>query len=93
MSSSIKPTPTHSNAWIFQAWACFVISAFALGVGILNLPVDRWTRSYMGIGALFAIASTLNLAKTTRDLHEARKFTTRVDEARLEKLLSEHPTP
>lgn len=61
-----------------------------LGIGILHLPVNNWTKGYMGLGALFAVGSTLSLAKTTRDLHEERRFNTRIDEARVEKLLAEH---
>jgi hypothetical protein len=30
------------------------------------------------------------MAKTTRDIHEAKRLTARVDEARVEKLLNEH---
>jgi hypothetical protein len=42
------------------------------------------------MGLAFSVGSTFTLAKTSRDLHEARKLTARIDEAKVEKLLSQH---
>ncbi len=42
------------------------------------------------MGAAFAVGSTISLAKANRDLHEAKTFNARIDEARIEKLLAEH---
>ena len=80
----------HSSAWIFQTWASFILSVSATAIGIIYLPVDNWTKSFMGMGLAFSVGSTLSLAKTTRDIHEAKRLTSRVDEARVEKLLAEH---
>jgi len=79
-----------SAAWIFQTWAAFILSICMTTVGIVNLPVDNWVKGFMGMGLAFSVGSTFTLAKTTRDLHEARKITSRIDEAKVEKLLSEH---
>jgi hypothetical protein len=81
---------SHTAAWIFQAWASFFLSLAATGIGIFYLPVDGWIKSYMGMGLLFSVGSTLSLAKTIRDEHEAKQFAARIDEARVEKLLVEH---
>lgn len=80
----------HSSAWIFQAWASFIISVSATSVGILYLPADGWIKAYMGMGTLFSIASTFSLAKTVRDVHESKRLISRVDEAKLERILAEH---
>ncbi len=56
---------------------------------VVNLPVDNWIKGFMGIRLAFSIGSTLTLAKTTRDLHESKKLTSRIDEAKVEKLLSQ----
>ncbi|MFM2061885.1 MAG: hypothetical protein RLZZ507_1555 [Cyanobacteriota bacterium] len=79
-----------SNAWIFQTWAAFIMSISMTGFGIVNLPVDNWVKGFMGMGLAFSVGSTFTLAKTTRDLHEARRLTSRIDEAKVEKLLSQH---
>ncbi|MEO8892904.1 MAG: YiaA/YiaB family inner membrane protein [Coleofasciculaceae cyanobacterium] len=80
----------HSKGWVIQSWASFILSISAMGIGIVFLPVDGWVKGYMGMGLLFTVGSTVSIAKTTRDIHEAQKITARVDEARVEKLLSDH---
>lgn len=79
-----------SNAWMIQVWASFIISISATGIGIIYLPVDNWVKGYMGMGLVFTVGSSFSLAKTVRDRHEAEKLTARVDEARVEKILTEH---
>lgn len=37
----------------------------------------------MGMGMAFSVGSTFTLAKTTRDLHEIRRLTARLDEAKV----------
>lgn len=80
----------HSSAWIAQTWLSFIVSISATAIGILYLPVDVWTKGFMGMGLAFSVGSTTSLAKTQRDIHEATKLTTKIEEARVEKILSEH---
>ncbi len=42
------------------------------------------------MGMTFSIGSSFTLAKTIRDNHETNKLVSRVDEARVEKLLADH---
>jgi len=79
-----------TTAWIIQVWLSFTLSLSATSIGIFYLPVDGWVKGYMGMGLLFSIGSTFTLAKTVRDNHEAAKLTARIDEARVEKILTEH---
>lgn len=79
----------HSPAWVFQAWASFILSISVLGLGIVYMPVDPWKKAFLGMGVLFSITSTFSVAKTTRDLHEAKRLITRIDDARVEKLIGE----
>lgn len=90
MQLPVGSQQVHSTAWVVQAWASFILSITAMSFGILNLPVDNWVKGYMGMGLAFTVGSTVSMAKTTRDNHEAKRLTARVDEARVEKLLSEH---
>ena len=46
----------------------------------------------MGMGLTFTVGSTISLTKTQRDLHEAKKLISKVEEARVEKILAEHNT-
>ncbi|MDJ0689796.1 MAG: YiaA/YiaB family inner membrane protein [Xenococcaceae cyanobacterium MO_188.B32] len=80
----------HSSAWVIQTWLSFVVSLTATTIGIIYLPVDAWTKGFMGMGLAFSVTSTISLTKTQRDLHEGKKLTSKVEEARVEKILTEH---
>jgi hypothetical protein len=91
MSKKLFNTPTvHSNAWIAQTWISFVASIGATTLGLLIMPVNFWMKGYMGMGLLFSVGSTISLSKTIRDVEESKRIISRVDEAKLEKLLAEH---
>ena len=81
---------THTSAWIAQTWISFIISLSATTLGIVYLPVDGWVRGYLGMGVLFSVGSTISLSKTIRDVEESKRLTSRVDEAKLERLLAEY---
>jgi hypothetical protein len=83
-------TENHSNAWVIQVWISFILSISATTMGIMYLPVDNWIKGYLGMGLFFTVASTTSLSKTVRDLHESQRIISRVDEAKLERILSEH---
>ena len=80
----------HSSAWVIQTWLSFIISISATTIGIVYLPVNPWVKSFMGMGLAFSVGSTISLTKTQRDLHEGKKLTSKIEEARVEKILSEH---
>ncbi len=81
---------THSAAWVAQTWISFAISVGVTFLGIWHLPADLWVRSFMAMGVLFSVGSSLSLAKTLRDQHEATKLVRRIDDARVSKLIAEH---
>lgn len=75
---------------MIQAALSFGISVVAMLVGIAYLPVTAWMRGFLALGLLYVVTSSLTLAKTIRDQHETSDIVSRVDQARLEKLLAEH---
>lgn len=83
-----------TQAWVIQVWAFFAIAMSAMTLSIIYLPTDRpidnWMKGQLGITFLFSVSSTFTLAKTIRDNHEAGKLVARIDEARVEKILTEH---
>ena len=81
---------SHSSAWIFQTWIAFILSITATGFGIYCLPVNGWIKAYMGTGLVFTVSSTISLSKTQRDLHESSRMIAKIEEAKVEKILSEH---
>ncbi len=64
--------PPNTPAWIFQVWTAFLLSVFALAVGIYYAPMDPWIRAFFFMGMFFTIGSTLTLAKTIRDNRKER---------------------
>jgi hypothetical protein len=80
----------HSSAWIIQTWLSFVLSIGATSLGIFYLPVDNWIKGYMAMGLVFSVGSTISLTKTQRDIHESNKIVSKIEEAKVEKILSEH---
>jgi hypothetical protein len=83
-------TQKDSNAWIFQTWASFILSVGMTTTGIICMPGDIWIRGFLGMGLGFSVASTFTLAKTQRDLHESTKLTSKIEEAKVEQILSQH---
>lgn len=84
------PAPRTTAAFQLQAVLSFAISTVSVLIGIASLPVDRWIQAFLGLGLLYVVTSAFTLAKTLRDQHEAANVWSRVDEARMQKLLSEH---
>lgn len=68
-----KTTNPSTAAWKFQVWVSFAVSASAMTLGILYLPVDLWTKGFFAMGLLFTIGSCFSLAKTIRDEHEEER--------------------
>ena len=79
----------HSSAWVVQTWASWVLAVGVTAMGIWFLPVDGWMKAFLGMGVLFTVGSTFSLAKTVRDVHEQQRIVSRIDEARMTKLLAE----
>jgi hypothetical protein len=88
-SSAPAHTPT-TAAFYVQAVLSFGLSLTAVGLGVVFLPVDGWVRAFLGIAMLYAITSAFTLSKVIRDRQEDTSISSRVDRARLDKLLTDH---
>ena len=84
------PAPRNTAAFQLQAVLSFAVSTLSVLGGIAYLPVGPWIRAFLALGLLYVVTSAFTLAKTLRDQQEASSVWSRVDEARLEKLLAEH---
>ncbi|NGO45166.1 YiaA/YiaB family inner membrane protein [Streptomyces ureilyticus] len=80
----------NTAAFYGQAVASFAVAMAATAVGILRLEADAWVRGFLAIAVLYLVTSAFTLAKVIRDRQEAGQIVSRVDQARLEKLLAEH---
>jgi hypothetical protein len=52
--------------------------------------VDPWIRAFLALGSLFLVTSSFKLAKCVRDAQDSNVLTTRLDQARMDKILAEH---
>ncbi|HSF35558.1 MAG TPA: YiaA/YiaB family inner membrane protein, partial [Nocardioides sp.] len=57
---------------------------------IFYLPVDPWIRAFLGLGTMFLTTSSFTLAKCVRDAQEDHYVVSRIDQARVDKILAEH---
>ena len=88
---SETPVKQQSTAAFYgQAVASFAVALAAVGLGILYLDANAWVRSFLAIAVLYLTTSAFTLAKVIRDRQEAGQIVSRVDQARLEKMLAEH---
>lgn len=77
-------------AFYGQAVASFAVAMAATAIGIFRLNADAWVRGFLAIAVLYLVTSAFTLAKVIRDRQEAGQIVSRVDQARMEKLLAEH---
>lgn len=85
------PTPPkNTTAFYVQSMIAFGISLSTMVVAILYLPVDGWIRAFLGLGTMFLTTSSFTLAKCVRDNQESQAVVSRLDQARVDKILADH---
>ncbi|WP_419992857.1 YiaA/YiaB family inner membrane protein [Streptomyces boninensis] len=83
-------TQRPTAAFLVQAALSFGIALLAVAYGIAKLPLDGWARGFLGLGLVFVTSSAFTLSKVIRDRQETESVTSRVEQARIDKILSEH---
>jgi hypothetical protein len=79
-----------SPAWLFTAWAQFIIAITVSLVGVYYAPMELWVKGFFAMAILFTVSASLTLSKTVRDNHEAQKFVNRIASAKTERILSDY---
>ncbi|MET7360194.1 YiaA/YiaB family inner membrane protein [Streptomyces sp. NPDC005562] len=80
----------NTAAYYGQAIASFAFALAATAIGIYSLDVSGWIRAFLAVSVLYLTTSAFTLAKVVRDRQEADQIVSRVDQARLEKILADH---
>jgi hypothetical protein len=86
-------TPNQSrntNAFFAQAGVSFAVALMSMLFAVLYLPVEPWVRAFLGLNTLFLVTSAFTLAKCIRDAQESQYVVSRIDQARVDKILAEH---
>lgn len=73
-----------------QAVISFGTALTAVSLGVLYLDTTIWVRAFLGLGVLYLVTSTFTLAKVIRDNEERTAVASRVDQARVDRILTEH---
>jgi hypothetical protein len=87
---STPKQPTNTTAFFVPAGVSFGLALLSLLIGILYLEVDPWVRAFLGLAVVFLTTSAFTLAKCVRDHQESSAIYQRIDQARVDKILSEH---
>jgi hypothetical protein len=82
-------TPKNTPAFFAQAALAFGLALTGMIIGELYLPASGWTRGFLALGTIFLVTSSFTLAKCVRDAQESGSVVSRLDQARLERLLAE----
>lgn len=90
MSDTTPVKQQNTAAFYGQAVASFGVAMGAVALGIYFLDANAWVRGFLAIGVMYLVTSCFTLAKVIRDRQEAGQLVSRVDQARLEKILAEH---
>ena len=84
-------TPTkNTTAFYAQAAVSFGIALFTMLVAIYYLDGDPWPKAFLALATLFLTSSSFTLAKVVRDAQESQYVVSRIDQARVDRILAEH---
>lgn len=88
--NTVSVSTSNTGGWITFVYAQFAIALAMAALSIVFLPsADLQTKGFLLMSYIFTIGATFTLAKTVRDEHETKKLSSRIDDARAEKLLME----
>lgn len=90
MDNNPVTAKTNTSAFYMQSAAAFGIALLALIIAIFYLPADPWPKAFLALGTLFLVTSSFSLAKCVRDAQESQSVTSRLEQARVDKILAEH---
>lgn len=87
---SQAPTQKNSNAFFAQSALAFGVALLTMLVAVFYLPADPWPKAFLALGTLFLTTSAFSLAKCVRDAQESQYVFSRLDRARVDRILAEN---
>lgn len=90
MDNNPITSKTNTSAFFAQSALAFGVALLALIIAIFYLPADPWPKAFLALGTLFLVTSSFSLAKCVRDAQESQSVSSRLDQARVDKILAEH---
>jgi hypothetical protein len=80
----------NTTAFFAQSAVAFGVALFTMLIAIYYLPGEGWPKAFLALGTLFLTTSSFTLAKCVRDAQESQYVVTRLDQARVDRILGEH---
>lgn len=90
MDTNTTPATKTTSAFFAQSAIAFGLSLLAMLVAIFYLPGDPWPKAFLALGTLFLTTSAFSLAKCVRDAQETQYVVSRLDQARVDRILADH---
>lgn len=84
------PVIKNTTAYYMQSAIAFGVALLTMLVAIYLLPCAPWPKAFLALGTLFLTTSAFALAKCVRDAQETQSVASRLDQARVDKILAEH---
>src|SRR6476469_1313812 len=84
------PNTKNTTAFFAQSAVAFGSALLAMLGAIYYLPGDGWPKAFLGLGTLFLTTSSFSLAKCVRDAQESQYVVSRLDQARVDRILADH---
>src|SRR3954469_13645006 len=87
---SQTPAAKNTTAFFAQSALAFGAALLTILVAIFYLPADPWPKAFLALATLFLTTSAFTLAKCVRDAQESQYVVSRIDQARIDRILAEH---
>jgi hypothetical protein len=89
MAAASTSTSMNSGGWVTFTYLQFAIAIGMAALGVFFLDVPLQVKGYLTMSYVLLVGAVFTLAKTVRDEHENKKLSSRIEDARTEKLLME----
>src|SRR4051812_3723802 len=80
----------NTTAFFAQSAVAFGTALFTMLAAVYYLPADPWPKAFLALGTVFLTTSAFSLAKCVRDAHESQYVVSRLDQARVDRILADH---
>ncbi|MBZ5737904.1 YiaA/YiaB family inner membrane protein [Nocardioides mangrovi] len=87
---SKAPAAKNTAAFYAQSAIAFGLALFTMLVAVYYLPADPWPKAFLALGTVFLVTSSFSLAKCVRDAQESQYVVSRLDQARVDRILADH---
>ncbi|WP_375482695.1 YiaA/YiaB family inner membrane protein [uncultured Jatrophihabitans sp.] len=85
-----SPASKTTSAFYIQSIVAFSVALGVVVIGEVYLPVSPWVRAFLALGTVFLVSATFSLAKCVRDQQESETVVSRIDRARIERMLADY---